>query len=589
MDGLLDMLFLLALALGGGIYLKNLSLEERQRKAKKEQQERRRKGDCFELIYFFQNYFGDRSARSQLFSGLELRALVEDLQVGPDELLELFLSRIETLPGTLLGVSQVEGLELPVLWHEQLRARHLYVVGKSGMGKTTLLQHVISQSIEEGRGVGVLAAEDEFVEEEILPFIPGERAKDVVYVNPKDTEYPLSLNPFSLPSGGDVDKQVDETITIFKRLLSGYASGPRMDQILSQTIYALTLFPDSTLLDVGPFLSRTDDGFRREVLSSINDELTTQFFEESYPLLPKDSHLPIITRIGRFIRPAKVRGLLCQKGPALSFREVMDSRGILLINASDGAIGEQSAAIVGQFAMAKFQLAAMSRVDTKKASRVPFTVVVDEFQSMVGDSSDTYKTLFSRARKYGLEMVLSHQQTSQIEPALFYEIVGNASTMVSFHVSARDAKALATDLAGLYQGEVHRPDPDEFVTLERGNAFIKLGTAFHQFKTRPFTKQPDFERKKEIIALSQKRSSLYPVEEYVGEAPEVISAPDSSDTGVGAGEKEKMSTVKGPSVAHRVVMDTSLPVVDENEKESKESLPWVKKANPSDLWGDEDE
>jgi hypothetical protein len=306
-----------------------------------------------------------------------------------------------------------------------MESGHCYLIGRSGSGKTNLIRGMLLQDIFYGRGVGVLAPEQELLTEEILPYIPENRIDDVVYVNPADSSYPIAFNPLHLEEGEDIGDKVDDFVTIFKRAVGD--TGFRMDQILSETLYALIRRKGSTLDDIEPFLSRVNPAFRNEVLKTA-DQRSRTFFEDTYPSMDKNAANPVISRISAFTRRETVRNILCQPGRSFNFRKAMDEGKIVLFNLSDGILGEQSSQLLGQIIVSKMQLAAMSRVDTPAAHRRPFYLYLDEFQTFTGVAETSYEKLLSRARKYNLGLVIAHQQTGQISS------VSHLSNLVLRHV-----------------------------------------------------------------------------------------------------------------------------------------------------------
>jgi hypothetical protein len=267
--------------------------------------------------------------------------------------------------------------------------------------------------------------------DELLPFIPEERINDVIYFNPADVECPVVLNPLHIESGDDIDLHVDEAFTILQRVAG--EGGPRMDEILRHSLYALIERKDSTLLDLERLLDRNDDSFRKQVLQETGDDQTRRFFQQVYPQLPKDAHLPILNRIGRIVRSKYVRNCLCPPTRTslsdkeaskrlLNIRQAMDDGKILLFNLSDGLLGEAASQLIGQFIVSKFQTATMSRANESKIERMPFYLYLDEFQNFCGIASKSYEKLLSRARKYRLGLILAHQQTGQLPLELMREI-----------------------------------------------------------------------------------------------------------------------------------------------------------------------
>ena len=207
--------------------------------------EAQRISDCHEIVTIFATFLG--YIARECITKAELEKLIA-YGITPEMLVANISERIAQKEGIRLGTQTFGEWNLTVKLTEHYRDRHMYVIGRSGSGKTNLLRTMILQDIAYGNGIGVLAPEQEMITEEILPYIPDDRIDDVIYVNPADTEYPIPLNPLHLSDGEDIDLKVDELLTIFKRLMG--ETGPRMDEILRQTFYALLERPGSTLLDV---------------------------------------------------------------------------------------------------------------------------------------------------------------------------------------------------------------------------------------------------------------------------------------------------------------------------------------------------
>lgn len=446
----------------------------------------RRVRDCGDVVHFFANHLGyiarDRVSREDLAAWI-------DSGLTADELAERLWSACSEVRGILLGDHPLGGSRLPVVLPDSLRSRHLYVIGKSGSGKTTLLRNLILQDLDTGRGLAVLAPEAEMLRDELLPFIPEHRWSDLVYVNPADTERPIPFNPLHVEDGEDLDLKVDETFTIFQRIYADEGAGgaPRMEQILRQGLYLLMRIPGTTLLDFERLLDRQDDSFRHWAVAQVQDPETERFWLSTYSAYPKDAHLPLVSRLGRFLRPKVVRGLLCTPG-CLNVRKAMDEGKVLLFNLSDGLLGAANAELLGQLVVAKLQMAAMSRADARKEDRRPFSVYLDEFQTFCGVAATSYERILSRARKYNLSLILAHQQTGQIPEQLMREILGNVATVVCFNVSASDAKRLSRELVGEVDGESMSLDPKELLSLRVGEAWCRIDRNVVFLRTR---KAPD--------------------------------------------------------------------------------------------------
>jgi hypothetical protein len=470
--------------------------EERAR----EKAERDRLEGCGEVVRFFANQLGyvarQAISREELEKRIDAGATAEDLS-------QEIADRISSVPGVSLGRQEFADFVVPVKLPESYRDRHVYVVGKSGYGKSNLLRNLILQDMTAGHGVGVIAPEQETIAEEILPFIPQNRLDDVVYFNPADQERPVVFNPLELDHEDNLDLRVDETFTILNRALGD--CGPRSDQILRHSLYALTELPETTLFDLFPLLDRRDGSMRERVVAESSDEQTVSFFRDIYPQMPVDAALPVLNRIGGLIRHKPVRNCLCGTRSTLNIREAVDSGKILLFNLSDGILGPHASQLLGQLIISKIQVAFMGRADAPKNQRRRFYLYIDEFQSFVGVASVSYELILSRARKYGLGLVLAHQQTGQIPLELLREVLGNVSTLISFQVSQSDAAKLAKEFVTEFDGEVVQAEPEELLRLRIGEALCRIGENSFPLKTDLFDRNPDHALARRVIASSRER------------------------------------------------------------------------------------
>ena len=475
--------------------------------------------ECEEVVLFFANHVGylarEHVSREDLATWI-------DAGISAEALADRIWQACSEAQGVLLGEHPLGKSRLPVLLPDGLRVRHAYVVGKSGSGKTTLLRNMILQDLEAGRGIAVLAPEAEMLRDELLPFIPEHRWNDVVYVDPADTERPIPFNPLHLDEGEDLDLKVDETFTIFQRVYQddGGGGAPRMEQILRQGLYLLIRIPGTTLLDFERLLDRQDDSFRIWALSQVRDAEAERFWRHTYPAYPKDAHLPLVSRLGRFLRPRVVRSLLCVPG-CLNVRSAMDQGKVLLFNLSDGLLGASNAELLGQLVVSKLQMAAMSRADAPKDARRPFSVYLDEFQTFCGVASTSYERILSRARKYGLNLVLAHQQTGQIPEHLMREILGNVATVVCFNVSASDAKRLGREMIGEVDGEPVPLDPRELLSLRVGEAWCRIARNVFFLRTHPAPDHGPARVREEVVRRSRLRYGVERQEPLAIPAPAV--------------------------------------------------------------------
>lgn len=465
-----------------------------------ERVERERLEACGEVVRFFADQMG--YVARQTISREELERRI-DAGATADELSQEIADRISAVPGVHLGQQEFADFSVPVLLPESYRDRHVYVVGKSGYGKSNLLRNLILQDMAVGHGVGVIAPEQETITEEILPFIPEDRIEDVINFNPADEDRPVVFNPLELDDEDNLDLRVDETFTILNRALGD--CGPRSDQILRHALYALTELPETTLLDIFPLLDRKDGSMRERVIAESADEQTVGFFRDVYTQMPVDAAMPVLNRIGGLIRHKPVRNCLCGTRSTLNIRDAVDCGKILLFNLSDGILGPHASQLLGQLIISKIQVAFMGRADKPKSMRRRFYLYVDEFQSFVGVASVSYELILSRARKYGLGLVLAHQQTGQIPLELLREVLGNVSTLISFQVSQSDASKLAKEFVTEVDGEVIQAEPEELLRLRVGEALCRIGETSFALKTDLFDRKPDHALARRVIEASRNR------------------------------------------------------------------------------------
>jgi len=288
---------------------------------KASQDEVTREAGCRQVVLDYGGALGYIARLAMNKAELEHKIYTE--KVTPEALAGELHKRIAEIPGITLGFRPNGEGKLEVKLPFSMRDRHVYIIGRSGAGKTNLIRSMVLQDAYYGRGVGILAPEQELLTDEILPYIPENRVDDIVYVNPKDSARPIAFNPLHLDAGEDIEEKVEDFVTIFKRAVGD--TGYRMDQILSETLHALIRHKGATLDDIERFLSRTNPAFRNEVLRS-SDERSRIFFEETYPSMDRNAANPIISRISAFTRREPVRNILCQPGKNFNFRLAMDDR-----------------------------------------------------------------------------------------------------------------------------------------------------------------------------------------------------------------------------------------------------------------------
>lgn len=321
------------------------------------------------------------------------------------------------------------------------RSRHVYIIGQTGAGKSGLLELFALSDIFHNQGYAIIDPHGDFAIDN-MKFIHGSRVQDVVYFNPADTAYPLGFNPLEVSDPAQKTNISSEVIGVLKRMF-GDSWGPRLEYILRYTILALLDRPTTTMLDITRML--TDKKFRKETLEYCKDTVVLQFWNVEFASwndkFVAEAVAPVLNKVGAFTANPIIRNIIGQPKSTFNIREIMDQGKILIVNLSKGLIGEDNAAILGSFMVTKIQLAAMSRSDIPDIrDRRPFYLYVDEFQNF---ATDSFATILSEARKYGLNLTVANQYISQMTDNVRDAVFGNVGTTISFRVSADDAPILA--------------------------------------------------------------------------------------------------------------------------------------------------
>ena len=321
------------------------------------------------------------------------------------------------------------------------RSRHVYIIGQTGAGKSGTLELFALSDIFHGHGYAIIDPHGDFAVDN-MRFIPGSRMDDVVYFNPADTAFPLGFNPLEVTNPSQKTNISSEVIGVLKRMF-GESWGPRLEYILRYTILALLDRPTTTMLDITRML--TDKKFRKETLEYSTDTVVLQFWNVEFASwnekFQSEAIAPVLNKVGAFTANPIIRNIIGQPKSTFNIRKIMDEGKILIVNLSKGLIGEDNAAILGAFLVTKIQLAAMSRSDIPNIEdRRAFYLYVDEFQNF---ATDSFATILSEARKYGLNLTVANQYISQMTDTVRDAVFGNVGTMISFRVSADDAPILS--------------------------------------------------------------------------------------------------------------------------------------------------
>lgn len=345
------------------------------------------------------------------------------------------------------------------------RSRHVYIIGQTGAGKSGLLELFALSDIFHGHGYAVIDPHGDFAINN-MRFIPGSRLKDVVYFNPADTQYPLGFNPLEVTNPSQKSNISSEVIGVLKRMF-GESWGPRLEYILRYTILALLDRPETTMLDITRML--TDKKFRKDTLSYCQDTVVLQFWNVEFASwsdkFQSEAIAPVLNKVGAFTANPVIRNIIGQPKSTFNIREMMDEGKILIVNLSKGLIGEDNASILGSFIVTKIQLAAMSRSDIADIeNRRPFYLYVDEFQNF---ATDSFATILSEARKYGLNLTVANQYISQMNDTVRDAVFGNVGTMISFRVSADDSPILSKQFEPQFE-------PNDLLQMHNRNFVINM-------------------------------------------------------------------------------------------------------------------
>ncbi|MBU0999755.1 type IV secretion system DNA-binding domain-containing protein [Patescibacteria group bacterium] len=330
------------------------------------------------------------------------------------------------------------------------RRHHIYIIGKTGTGKSTLIKNMVIQDMRLNHGVALIDPHGDLVED-LLNFIPKTRTNEVVYFNPADNEHPVAIN--ILEAKGDEEKQLvaSSLISVFRHLWKEFW-GPRLEHILYNCVLALMDTPGQTLLGVYRML--VDNTFRKAIVANIKDPIVKMFWVEDYenydPRFRKEIISPVQNKVGQLLTSPQMRNIVGQSKSSVDFGFVMDQKRILLANLSKGKVGEDKSNLLGSAIITKMYLSALERQNLPEEIRKDFYLYIDEFQNF---STDIFPSILSEARKYRLNLNLAHQYLYQLPESIKHAVFGNVGTIISFRVGNYDAKELAEEMKPVFTSE----------------------------------------------------------------------------------------------------------------------------------------
>jgi len=405
---------------------------------------------------------------------------------------------------TLFAKTNFRNKQVPFGIKREDRRKHMYVIGKTGMGKTTMMENMIIQDIVNDNGLAFVDPHGDSVEK-ILNYIPARRINDVVYFNPSDMEFPIAFNILE-----SVDPRYKHLVAsglmgVFTKIWANLWSA-RMEYILNNAILALLDSPGNTLLGISRML--IDKKYRKRIVDNIRDPIVKSFWQDEFANWNEKYRMeaiaPIQNKVGQFLSSGIIRNIVGQPKSTVDLRELMDNKKILLMNLSKGRVGEDNSALLGAMIITKLQLAALSRVDIPEEDRNDFYLYVDEFQNF---ATESFATILSEARKYRLNLIVGHQYIGQLvqdnNTKVRDAVFGNVGTIVTFRVGAADAEFLEKEFMPIFT-------ENDLVNIPKHTVILKLminGVASDPFtaETLPPGTYEKTDNGEKIIRVSRER------------------------------------------------------------------------------------
>lgn len=384
------------------------------------------------------------------------------------------------------------------------RRRHLYIVGKSGVGKSKLLELLVRQDIGYGHGLCFIDPHGDVIEA-ILDFIPEERMEDVVLIDPSDPDWPVSFNPLQKVPVEMKHQMAQGLIEVMEKQF-GANWTPRLEHVFRFTTLALLDYPEATMRGMISML--TDRPYRQKVIEYITDDMVKRFFAVEFAdwseKFDTDAIIPLVNKLGQFLSMPALRNIFAQKENKIDFEGIMNNKKIMLINLSKGKLGEENSSFFGSMFITKIKQAGMARANMPEEKRTDFYLYVDEFHNLVTAS---FINLFSEARKYGLNLTVAHQYTSQLIPEVLATVLGNTANIIVFRVGGEDAEKLEQEMTPLFKAK-------DMINLGMQEFYIKEtvdGETYDPFsaETLRIMPAPHSSLKKQIIEMSRRKYSMH--------------------------------------------------------------------------------
>ncbi len=394
------------------------------------------------------------------------------------------------------------------------RRRHLYIIGKTGMGKTTMIENMLVNDINAGHGVGIVDPHGDMADK-ILDFIPANRINNVVVFNPSDWEYPVAFNVLEAVNPLHKHLVAQGLMGVFKKIWPDVWSA-RMEHIMNNCLLALLDFPGSTLLGINRLL--VDKAFRKRVISKIRDPIVRAFWVDEFQVweakFRTEAIQPIQNKVGQFLSSSMIRNIVAQVKSTINPREIMDTGKVFIMNLAKGKLGEDTSRLLGGMLITKMQLAAMERVDIPEPERRDFYLYVDEFQNF---ATDSFANILSEARKYRLNLTIAHQYIGQLvsetSTRVRDAVFGNVGTIIMFRIGADDAEFLARETEPHFMAE-------DLVNLPKYQVYLRLmidGVTSIPFSATTMQPIAQFQGNREKIVKVSREKHARPVDEIESE------------------------------------------------------------------------
>ena len=383
------------------------------------------------------------------------------------------------------------------------RRRHLYIIGKSGVGKTKLLELMIRQDIAYGHGLCLIDPHGDVVDA-TLDFVPEERIEDVVIIDPSDFEYPASFNPLA---NVDVNFKHQLTQGLIEVMEKQFGANwtPRLEHVFRFTTLALLDYPHATMRGMISML--TDRNYRQKVVEYIEDDMVKRFwaieFADWSEKFDTDAIIPLVNKLGQFLSDPMLRNIFGQKENKIDLEQLINSKKIILINLSKGRLGEENSSFFGSMFITKIKQAGMARASMPEKDRHDFYLYVDEFQNLV---TETFENILSEARKYGLNLTVAHQYVGQLLERVQHAVLGNVGSIIIFRVGGEDAVTLKPEMAPVF-------DVKDMINLGVREFYIKMtidGESYDPFSAETLAVMPPPHRsfRKEIVEASHRKYAI---------------------------------------------------------------------------------